>query len=534
MILTNQAGHTRLMGKPCCYLTYPAIRICVLCTILLLSCLLNVASAQHLTLRNSSLEGKPGIKVAPTGWRVAANTPDVLPGVMGVFKIANAGNTFVGLQAGPVYREGIEQELTEPLTADRTYSMSFDLAFNEMYGHKHCYGNLAIFGGGAPGDTAERLWTSGSFTDTTWHRWNAIFTPKQTHKYISFYAYPAENCPISGYGVLVFMDNLSTIRQILRTQLTATTSCKNTSTGTVQVKVSGGAEPYTYLWTPGNYTTPEVSGLPAGQYNVTVTAANGVTSKGAITVAASDLAADTNVTISRCAGDNENEIALNITGGLPPYELTMNGVLTETTTFKNVRPGNYVFVLRDQQVCADTFNVMIKEPAPLFIQQVTPENCSCIEVNDGSIKWDVAGGTRPYQYRVNGDTWQPDSIQRNLKAGSYHYEVADANGCIDGGHTVISSPHQNCFVMMPSAFSPNGDGNNDLFRPRVYDAITHYKLTVYNRWGSLVFQTNDPKIGWDGYCRGVPQTPQAFIYVCTFVTSKGDQREYTGSLVLVK
>ncbi|SFN26365.1 gliding motility-associated C-terminal domain-containing protein [Chitinophaga sp. YR627] len=534
MIVTNQAGHTRLVGKPCCYLTYLSMKVCVLCLILLLSCLLNVASAQHLTLRNSSLEGKPGVKTAPTGWLVAANTPDVLPGAMGILKPANEGNTFVGLQGGPVYKEGIEQALAEPLVADRSYSMSFDLAFNEMYGHKHCYGNLAIFGGSAPGDTAELLWTSGSFTDTAWRRWNAIFTPKQTHTYIALYAYPAETCPNSSFGVLVFVDNLSTIRQILRTELTATTSCKNEGTGSVQVKVKGGAEPYRYLWTPGNYTTPQVSDLLPGVYSVTVTAANGVTAKGAVEVSASDLQTEKAVTISDCAGENKNAITLDISGGLPPYHLSVNGEATHARTFNQLQPGNYVFVLKDQQVCRDTFNIFIQEPAPLVIRNIATEPCSCSEVNDGIIRWEVDGGTRPYKYRINGETWQPDSLHRNLRAGDYRYEVEDANGCGDAGNTEIKSPNQNCFVMMPSAFSPNSDGSNDVFRPRIYDAVTNYRLSIFNRWGSLVFQTNDPKVGWDGYSRGIPQTPQAFVYVCTFTTSKNEPKEYRGAVMLVK
>jgi gliding motility-associated-like protein len=212
----------------------------------------------------------------------------------------------------------------------------------------------------------------------------------------------------------------------------------------------------------------------------------------------------------------------------------MNGAPTDERTFRHLRPGNYVFLLKDQQVCADTFNVFIKEPDPLVISQVAATPCSCSEVNDGSISYKVAGGTWPYRYRVNGDAWQPDSIHHSLKAGHYRYEIEDANGCTDGGNTVITSPNVNCFVMMPSAFSPNGDGNNDLFRPKIYDAVTGYRLSVYNRWGSLVFQTNDPKIGWDGYSHGVPLTAQAFIYVCTFTTSKSEPKEYTGSVVLVK
>ncbi|SHM80205.1 gliding motility-associated C-terminal domain-containing protein [Chitinophaga sp. CF418] len=535
MLLTIEAAHTRLREMPCCYLTYSAVRICVLLMILLTcSFIFNVAFAQNLTLQNSSLEGKPGVKVAPPGWRVADNTPDILPGVYGVHKVAKAGKTFIGLQAGPVYREGIEQELSSPLKKERIYNLSFDLAFSKIYGHEHCYGNLAIFGGDTPGDTSELLWVSGSFTDTMWHRWTAEIKPRASHKFISFYAYPEEKCALNSYGVVVFMDNLSTIRQILRTELTATASCNNTSTGSVSVNVTGGAAPYTYLWTPGNYRTPQVSNLPGGLYEVQVTSADGVTAKGAVTVGESDLVTSTDLTLSNCAGDNKNAISLNITGGVPPYDLSVNGIEREGNKFDNLVPGNYVFIVKDKQVCSDTLDVLIKEPDPLVIKQVDISPCSCSEVSDGSIRWVVEGGTRPYKYRVDGDMWQPDSLHSNLKTGSYRYEIEDAKGCGETGTASVTSPWQNCLVVMPSAFSPNGDGNNDLFRPKVYDAVTNYQLKIFNRWGSLVFQTNDPKRGWDGYYSGMPQSSQAFVYVCSFNTSRNELKEYRGTVMLVK
>lgn len=535
MLLTIQADHTRLRGTPCCYLIYPAVRIYVFLTILLLCFFVfNVASAQNLALQNSSLEGKPGVRVAPPGWRVAINTPDILPGVYGCNKAAKAGKTFIGLQAGPTYREGIEQELSSPLQKERLYNLSFDLAFSRIYGHEHCYGNLAIFGGDTPGDTSELLWTSGSFTDTMWHRWTAEFKPRKSHKYISFYAYPEERCTLNSYGVVVFMDNLSVIRQILKTELTATASCNNTATGSVSVHVTGGAAPYTYLWTPGNYRTPQVSNLTPGLYEVQVTSADGVVAKGAVAVGASDLAAGTDVTVSDCAGDNKSAISLNITGGVPPYDLIVNGIEKEGNRFENLVPGKYVFIVKDKQVCSDTLDVLIKEPDPLVVRETNVTPCSCSEVSDGSIRWVVEGGTRPYKYRVDGDMWQPDSLHPNLKAGNYRYEIEDANGCGEAGTATVTSPWQNCLVVMPSAFSPNGDGNNDLFRPRVYDAVTNYQLKVYNRWGSLVFQTNDPRIGWDGYCSGMPQSSQAFLYVCSFKTSRNEQKEYKGTVMLVK
>ncbi len=534
MIQTIRAVHIRLRGKPCCYLTYSMHRICVLILFLLSCCFMNnEARAQHVTLRNSSLEGKPGIKVAPPGWRVAVNTPDILPGVYNFRKTAKAGETYVGLQAGDNYTEGIEQELPVPLQKGLIYNLSLDLAFSRIYSHEHCYGNLAIFGGDTPGDTSELLWTSGSFTDTVWHRWTAEFKPRVAHKFISFYAYREEKCN-TGVGVVVFMDNLSMIKQIMKTELTATASCNNTATGSVSVKVIGGAPPYTYQWTPGNYRTPEVSNLPGGFYEVLVTAADGVTSKGAVTVGESDLTTSTNVTLSHCGGDNKSAITLDIKGGVPPYELLVNGIEREGREFKDLAPGNYVFVVKDKQVCIDTADVLIQEPAPLVVKEVNVAPCSCSEVSDGSIRWVVEGGTPPYKYRMDGDMWQADSLHRNLKTGNYHFEIEDANGCGEKGMAVVTSPWQNCLVVMPSAFSPNGDGNNDLFRPKVYDAVTNYQLRVFNRWGSLVFQTNDPKTGWDGYMKGRPQSSQAFVYVCSFNTSGNEPKEYRGTVMLVK
>ncbi|WP_198315828.1 T9SS type B sorting domain-containing protein [Chitinophaga tropicalis] len=490
--------------------------------------------AQHITLRNASLEGIGGANVAPEGWTIAANTPDIQPGAYNVFRKASSGKTFVALQAGPKFREGIEQRLDAPLVAGRAYAMSFDLGFSRIYGHEHCYANLIIFGGNAPGDTAELLWTSGAFTDTAWNTHSIVFTPSATYTYISVYSNEVEPCPNQKYGIVTYLDNLSMIRQILKTELTALPSCKSAPTGSVAVKVGGGKGPYSYLWTPGYYRTPQVSKLRAGSYEVQITSADGVMAKGKVTVEESDLASTTAVTVSDCFGDNKNSIELNITGGIPPYSFSINGEAKYGHKFNDLTPGNYEFVVTDQQVCADTFNVVIKEPDPVVIKEVKAEPCSCSEAEDGRISWVVEGGTPPYKYQVNNDMWQVENTVSRLKHGTYHYEVEDAHGCREYGTTVVESPWKNCVVVMPSAFSPNGDGNNDLFRPKVYDDIKQYQLKVYNRWGGLVYQTSDPKAGWDGSANGQPQMSQTFIYVCNFRDRKDELQEFRGSVILLR
>jgi gliding motility-associated-like protein len=410
------------------------------------------------------------------------------------------------------------------------YSLSLDLAFAPSYLYKACYGNLAIYGGNTPGDTAELLWKSGVFTDTIWKRHYAVLMPSKTYTYLSFWADPSEDCSKSTYGSSVLMDNFSVIRQILKTELSASPACNQLNTGTVAVKVTSGQAPFQYLWTPGNYTTAQVDGLAAGVYAVAITAANGITGSGQVTVGSSDLTTKITVTASACYGENNNQIKLDVSGGVPPYNFYLDDQKGgDDAVFDHLYPGEHFVKVRDAE-CADIFQVTVKEPAPLILEQASTVSCSCSETNDGKIVLQVTGGTQPYQYRLYSDTWKQDSILSSLKAGYYQYEIKDAQGCSLNGSANITSPWKNCLVVIPSAFSPNGDGNNDVFRPKIYDAVKNYQLSVFNRWGALVFRTADPDAGWDG----AQQQSQSFIYVCTFNDRNNERKEFTGALMLIR
>lgn len=502
------------------------------CHILILSCILlcNTGYAQNIILKNASLEGAPGRDSLPDGWLAASNTPDILPGVFNIKLKASEGKTYAGLHSGPNYREGLSQELSGELVGGMAYSLSVDLAYAPNYLYDACYGNLTIYGGNAPGDTAELLWRSGVFRDTTWKRHNAVLMPSKSYSHLSFWADPSESCNKSAFGAAVLIDNFSVIKQILKTELSASPTCKQSNTGTVAVKVTSGMAPFQYLWTPGNYKTPQVDHLAVGVYTVAITAANGITGGGQVTVASSDLTTKITVTTSNCYGENTNAIKLDVSGGAPPYNFYVNNEKhQDNPVFEKLYPGEFFIRVRDAE-CLDTFYVTVREPEPLRLQDVSAISCSCSETNDGKIVLKAAGGTQPYQYRLYSETWEDDNILSNLKAGYYQYEIKDAKGCSLSGNANITSPWKNCLVVIPSAFSPNGDGNNDVFRPKIYDAVKNYQMSVFNRWGGLVFRTNDPNAGWDG----AQQLSQSFIYVCTFDDRNNERKEFRGALMLIK
>ncbi len=86
----------------------------------------------------------------------------------------------------------------------------------------------------------------------------------------------------------------------------------------------------------------------------------------------------------------------------------------------------------------------------------------------------------------------------------------------------------------PNAFSPNGDGLNDIFNFVAYGMKELVFMKIYNRWGELVFETNDPNRGWDGYYRGqIAGHNQLFVYIIKIKRYNDEERTYRGSVLLI-
>ncbi|MCW3464674.1 gliding motility-associated C-terminal domain-containing protein [Chitinophaga nivalis] len=491
----------------------------------------NVLFAQDIPVQNPSLEGVPGQGKVPPPWR-AKNTPDIQPGVLQITQPPSDGTTYIGLHSGPTWPEAIAQEAA--LVKGKMYTISFDLAYAPSYAFKACYGNLALYGGNRATDTIQRFWTSGIFYHTEWKRYTAVFKAAADYDYISFWADAAAPCDQSIYGSALLMDNLSaTIREMPQVTLTATSTCKGESKGAVTATVKGVAVACTYLWSPGGQTTPSISGLAAGTYTLTVTHPNGTTATATATVKPMEVKSEVTTIPSPCYGDNENQILLTTTGGTPPYRYYFDGSThsTYTPAFKKLHPGYYDVLVKDEAECKEQLNdIKVTEPALLRIASAKTHDISCSDTRDGSIALQVSGGTRPYAYQLEGTNWQSDSVWAQLEQGKYYYRVKDKNNCEVSGSSEIIRNERVCAVYIPNAFSPNGDGLNDVFRAKINDDIRDYKMMVYSRWGRPVFQSQDPAAGWDG--RDLPTG--TYMWVVTYIDSKQQARRQQGTILLIR
>jgi gliding motility-associated-like protein len=129
-----------------------------------------------------------------------------------------------------------------------------------------------------------------------------------------------------------------------------------------------------------------------------------------------------------------------------------------------------------------------------------------------------ATGARTYRWRPGGtlsDSTAADPVARPQVTTRYVVEGTGANGCRSRDSVVVSvnfsdDPQK---YLVASAFTPNGDGLNDCFGVRHWGDVTGFRLQVFNRYGSMVYETEDPRKCWDGRYRGIPQVPGVYVYV---------------------
>jgi gliding motility-associated-like protein len=130
-----------------------------------------------------------------------------------------------------------------------------------------------------------------------------------------------------------------------------------------------------------------------------------------------------------------------------------------------------------------------------------------------------------------GQTSQSISL---IDPGVYTLQVMDTNNCtaINAENVIDSVCPQ--YVYLPSAFTPNGDGKNDIFRPIFLGAESAFRFAVYDRWGRQVFQGLSPSDGWDGTTGGKQQPAGTYVWFCEYKLYGEPVRIQRGTVILIR
>ena len=212
--------------------------------------------------------------------------------------------------------------------------------------------------------------------------------------------------------------------------------CNGGSGGSIDITVTGGTLPYTYLWSNGA-TTQDIADLYAGCYDVTATDANLCTATGHFCVGQPDAVTVTGVVVDAlCKGDCNGSINITAAGGTAPYTyFWSNGAVTEDLT--GLCEGSYTVTIVDAHQCTGTGTWTVGAPAELTVTG-TPTNTMCFGDCNGSIDITPAGGTAPYAY-----VWSEGSVTQDvtaLCAGDYTVTITDAHGCTKVDTWTVGQP----------------------------------------------------------------------------------------------
>lgn len=205
---------------------------------------------------------------------------------------------------------------------------------------------------------------------------------------------------------------------------TTDATCNGGSNGSITLTVSGGTAPLTFNWSNGD-DTPNISGLPAGTYTVTVTDGNNCEAVTSATVGQPNpLTAAVTPANSLCGQDNGTAQAV-AQGGAGPYTFNWSNGATGSL-ISGLAAGTYDLTVTDANLCTfQTSTVVADEGGPTLTADSTPADCAGTAT--GSISVTLTGGAGPYLFEWN--TGADSQNLSNIPAGIYSLTVTDANDC---------------------------------------------------------------------------------------------------------
>ncbi|NNM16045.1 MAG: hypothetical protein HKO56_05255, partial [Bacteroidia bacterium] len=272
-------------------------------------------------------------------------------------------------------------------------------------------------------------------------------------------------------------------------------SCFGASDGAINSASSGGATPYTYLWSTGS-TIDSLINIPVGNYTLTVTDANGC----AISADTSLTEPDTiNLALSpnmfgayniSCAGNNDGFVASTVSSGTAPYTYLWSNGATNADN-NNLTAGFYELTVTDANGCTTSANVLLTEP-PAMSFTTTSSNPSDCGINDAIINVTPSGGIGTYLYSLDGVTYQTQNFWNTLSTGTYNiYVKSDTGNCISGPQPVVIGAAEvpiidNHVIIHPTTGASNDGGvllqvsGNGLALEYSIDGITWQTSNVFS------------------------------------------------------
>ena len=318
---------------------------------------------------------------------------------------------------------------------------------------------------------------------------------------------------VNGQGQMIAISTISVNGPSAPLEITAASQVNPLGTnndGSIDITVQGGWGGYTYLWTGPNGFSSMVQDpqlLVEGQYSVLVTDANGCQITGSYILVGERILDNAAINDVDCNGDDTGSIILSPSGGLTPYTFTWS-TGDNDPAIGGLFAGTYTCTITDPSGLITINEYVVGEPSALSATFNTPGNGSATVI--------VSGGTPPYLYTWNTDDQNMTESVSGQPEGFYTVLIIDDNGCRLTAEVEIEDDLPGFCDRVRNIITPNDDGNNDNFVIDCDSNVTPM-LQIFDRWGRLVFQSENYQNDWQGQDSGGNTLPEGgYFYVLEY------------------
>lgn len=320
--------------------------------------------------------------------------------------------------------------------------------------------------------------------------------------------------------------------------------------GTVELEVSGALGVYEVSWSDGANDQLKRDSLIPGIYSITVKDASGCEVNTSLEVKSSE---NINARIESmldvdCEEGSFTGVAwVAIEGGVEPYTIDWNNGNSHAREINYFKTGTLKVKVIDATGCSVIAEAKVDYPnlntqgSRLNFQyrkleisnepevQVHEELIFESEISDEFIAWE-------WHFGDGKKSSEKDPIHVFEKAGLFEVTLTafDIYGCssIEKNTVQVNVPED--MIVIPNAFTPNGDGLNDLFIPKM-NAVTNFSMEVFNTWGERMYiSTSQNQEGWDGTYRGQSLPAGNYLYKITYTNSAGENQSRSGGITLIR
>jgi PKD repeat protein len=250
--------------------------------------------------------------------------------------------------------------------------------------------------------------------------------------------------------------------------------CNGGCNGTASVTATGGTGTLSYAWNdPSTQTTATATGLCAGNYTVTITDQNGCTASANATVSnPSAISASGAVNNSSCTAST-GSITFTASGGTGSLQYSIDGGSTfqSGTSFTNLAPGSYNYVVMDANSCTVTGTLAVNTTGGPTVSSVSPVAADCNGGCNGTASVTATGGTGTLSYAWNDPSTQTTATATGLCAGNYTVTITDQNGCTASANTTVTEPSA---LSLSQTTTPETTGNDGAIDLTVTGGTTPY------------------------------------------------------------